>query len=298
MIHKHIDIREDGSSYVEASLFEPEFATNVTRVRPAMIILPGGCYLYKSHREGDPVAARFAGMGYHTFVFQYASYWKKKYLSENETVELVEDAHYPEQVIDLFKIIAMLRDHAEEWYIDPDQIYVAGFSAGGHIAAAAAVKWDDPELLRRAGITDPRKARPDAAVLCYPMLEAELIRVTTKVPEEMEFQARYLVHGLFGCDNPDESMYREVRLVNHITPETPPVFIWHTFEDMTTSALESTRFVEELIKNKVRCEFHLFETGAHGASLCDVTTARDEGDIKPSNALWPQMADRFLKNRV
>ena len=297
MISRRIDLREDGSSYVDCHLFEPQFATGIKRKRPALIILPGGAYLYKSHREGDPVAARFAGMGYHTFVFQYATYWKEKYEDPSEDIQLVPEAHWPEQLLDLMKLIRLIREHADEWYVEADQIYLMGFSAGAHIAGAEAVSGNDPKYLELAGIEDPESVRPDGAVLCYPMLDAELVRWRTSIPEDFRLQAQYLMYGVFGTLEPDESLYQELDLTRHVTKDICPVFIWHTFEDQTTSALASTRFIEKLIENKVRCEFHMFETGGHGMSLCDETTARSDAEILPADAIWPQMADVFLKNR-
>ena len=152
-------------------------------------------------------------------------------------------------------------------------------------------------MLELAGIEDPESARPDGAVLCYPMLDAELVRWRTSIPEDFRLLAQYLMYGVFGTLEPDESLYQELDLTRHVTKDICPVFIWHTFEDQTTSALASTRFIEKLIENKVRCEFHMFETGGHGMSLCDETTARSDAEILPADAIWPQMADVFLKNR-
>lgn len=293
-----IKLREDGSSVARANLFEKEISPGIIKKRPALIILPGGCYLYKSYREGDPVAARFAGKGYQTFVFEYPTYWKKKYISPDEKIEINPDAKYPEQVIDLYKLIKMIRENADEWGIDPNQVYVMGFSAGGHVAASGAIHFENEELLQAAGIDDPAVARPDAAVLCYPMLDAELIRERTAVPKGFELQAAYLIPAVFGEEHPDESRYEEMRLKNFVHKDMPPVFLFHTMEDMVTSPLETMAFATELKKNNVPVELHVFENGVHGMSLCDETTERAPGDQNPDNALWPELADRFLKRKA
>ena len=46
--------------------------------RPAVLICPGGAYLGCSDREGEPVALRFASMGYHAFVLRYSTYTEGK----------------------------------------------------------------------------------------------------------------------------------------------------------------------------------------------------------------------------
>ena len=42
--------------------------------RPAVLVCPGGAYLSCSDREAEPVALRFATMGYHAFVLRYSTY--------------------------------------------------------------------------------------------------------------------------------------------------------------------------------------------------------------------------------
>ncbi len=44
--------------------------------RPGILICPGGAYLFCSDREAEPVALRFAAMGYHAFVLRYSVYYE------------------------------------------------------------------------------------------------------------------------------------------------------------------------------------------------------------------------------
>lgn len=291
-----IDLREDTPSYAEANLFDKNIPHSLGKNgRPALIVIPGGCYLYKSSREGDPVAARFSGLGYQTFNFQYLSYWKKKYEDFSEEIEVVPQAHFPEQVIDLYKLIKIIRENAEEWGIDPEKVYVLGFSAGGHIAAAGALLAENEELLKAAGASSAEEVQPDAAVLGYPMLDAELIRERTVVPEAFKLQAPYLIPAVFGTEHPREEQYAAFRLKNHVKKDAPPMFVWHTAEDRVTSPVETLSFVQELIKNGVPAELHLFEHGGHGSALADAETARGDAEIIKDNASWAEMADHFLK---
>lgn len=304
MNYQHIKIREDDTSFLQAYLLSPEITTGVSVKRPAIIILPGGSYLHKSYREGEPVAAQFSALGYQSFVFSYPTLWKKKYTPEDTDIELNPPAPYPEQVYDLYKVIALVRKNADAWGIDPHKIFLLGFSAGGHVAASAAVNWQNSAYLEAAGIKNPEDAKPDACVLGYPMVDAELIReracdpLIEKVPA-LKFIATYLPQSVFGVDKDHitEDMWREMDLSSRITPETPPFFIWHTDEDRVTRALDTTRFVEALIKNGVTCEYHLFETGPHGMSLCTPAVAKTPDGYNLNNAVWPLLADLFLKRR-
>lgn len=118
---------------------------NIAR-RPGMLVLPGGGYLMCSDREADPVALAYAGAGYQAFILRYS---------------VGEHAEWPNPLRDYEAAMSLIREKAEEWAVDPERIAVVGFSAGGHLAAAAATLAEN---------------RPAAAVLGYPVTEEETAR--------------------------------------------------------------------------------------------------------------------------
>lgn len=105
--------------------------------RPAMLILPGGAYQYCSDREADPVAFAYLKAGYQVFILRYS---------------VAENCAWPAPLMDYDQAIGLIRSRAGEWNVYPDKVAVLGFSAGGHLAAAAATM----------GIQ-----RPNAALLGY-----------------------------------------------------------------------------------------------------------------------------------
>lgn len=105
--------------------------------RPAILILPGGAYQFCSHREQDPVAAGFLKAGFQVFILNYS---------------VKQDATWPQPLEDYEQAMALIRANADKWGLYPDKVAVIGFSAGGHLAAAAATM---------------AKNRPNAAVLGY-----------------------------------------------------------------------------------------------------------------------------------
>src|SRR5699024_5216593 len=110
-----------------------------------------GGYAFLSDREGEPVALRFAGLGYAAFVLRYHT---------------APQAHYPIPQRQLLSAIDHVRTHAQEYHVDSSAIVAMGFSAGGHLAGCAALLWNRPEIVRPLG----KKAaayRPDGAVLCF-----------------------------------------------------------------------------------------------------------------------------------
>lgn len=105
--------------------------------RPAILVLPGGGYAMCSDREAEPVAMQYLRAGYQAFVLRYS---------------VGEYAKWPNPLDDYEQAMNLIKANADEWKIYPDKIAVIGFSAGGHLAAAAATM---------------AKNRPNAALLGY-----------------------------------------------------------------------------------------------------------------------------------
>lgn len=118
--------------------------------RPAVLILPGGGYQMCSDREGDPVAMQYLKAGYQAFILRYS---------------LGQNAVWPNPLQDYEQAMSLIRQHAEEWNVYPDKIAVIGFSAGGHLASAAATMSEN---------------RPDAAILGYPVINEENAHIWEK----------------------------------------------------------------------------------------------------------------------
>ena len=108
---------------LSALLWEPSPALqDASRPRPGLLIFPGGGYQSHAHREADPIAVRFAAMGYHTFVLRYS-------LRPADGSCL-----YPQPLVDVAQAMLYIRAHAEEWCLDASRVGICGFSAGGHAA--------------------------------------------------------------------------------------------------------------------------------------------------------------------
>ena len=222
------------------------------RQRPLVLVVPGGGYTHVSAREGDPVALQFAAAGYHAAVLDYA---------------ICEQAKDGLPLRQLAQAIGLVRQHAEQWNILPDQIALCGFSAGGHLALSGAV-WDIP------GMAD--QPRPNALLLAYPVVTAG------------EYAHRDSFVQLTGTQ--DVAAHRRFTLEDKITPATPPVFVWHTMEDKTVPVENTLLLLAALRRAGVPCEAHLFEKGAHGTSIS--TAEVDAAD--PHRAHWVALCLEWL----
>ena len=202
------------------------------KVRPALIICPGGAYRFCSPREADPPAFEFLSMGYQVFILEYSG---------------AERAGGYRPLRELAQTVRTVRDNAAKWHIDPDRVAVMGFSAGGHLAASLGAFWNDPD----AGL--PENVRPDALILCYPV-------ISTKEFAHEE-SAQWVSGG-------DAALREKMHLPDRVTGEFPPSFIWHGGEDDSVPPENSLMLASALKRSGVPFELHIFGTGAHGISTC------------------------------
>ena len=90
----------------------------------------------------------------------------------------------------------------------------------------------------------------------------------------------------------DPADHQKFTLEDKITPETPPVFVWHTMEDATVPVENTLLLLAALRKNRVPCEVHLFEKGVHGTSI---STAEVDA-ASAHRAHWVQLAVEWLND--
>ncbi len=235
--------------------------------RPAIIICPGGGYEYCSVREAEPVALRYAAFGIPAFVLRYSCVNKM----------------FPTALLEAAKAMAYVRSNADELGVDPDKIMISGFSAGGHLAASLAVHWNKPFVTEALG-GNSELYKPNGAVLCYPVITSGEKRHDGSIV------------NIVGADYP-AAMMETVSLEKQVSEATPPVFIWHTADDGCVPVENTLMFASALAEKKIHFACHIFESGVHGLSLCDDSTAGYEGHINPDCARWFGMAVDWIKAR-
>lgn len=238
--------------------------------RPGILLVPGGGYHCVVDHEQECIAVRFLGMGYHVFILDY-------------TVN--EDGTKPIHALALEQLaeaMALIRNHAGDWHLDPHRLTVAGFSAGGHLAGCLAVHWHRDWLYQRTGLP-PQIIRPDAVILAYP--------VTTTG----SFAHRGSIDHLLGSDASVEEL-RLYSLEKQVTEQVPPVFIWHTQEDEFVPVEGTFLFAQACIRAGVSTELHIFPKNRHGLSLADKETAWEEKtSVDPHIANWFPLCAEWLE---
>lgn len=226
---------------------------------PTIIVAPGGGYSFKAEHEGGPIAEWLNTLGIAAFVVDYR----------------VAPHRHPAPLHDIQQAIRIVRANALAWGIDPNRIGVLGFSAGGHLASAAATLWDRGD----AASDDPSSctvartsSRPDVAVLCYPVISNQ------------EMPHLGSAENLLGPD-PDPTLVQLLSTDQQVTAETPPCFLWHTADDDVVDVKHSLRFAMALRTHGVPFGLHVYPTGQHGLGL-----ATDD----PTVRLWTTEAATFL----
>lgn len=229
-----------------------------TGIKPAIVVCPGGGYqLLAFNHEGIEIAKRLNAMGVSAFVLKY---------------RLVEYGH-PAPLQDVLRAIRTVRSRAAEFGVAPDRIGVLGFSAGGHLAATAATLFDAPEGRTGAGV-DAVSARPDFAVLIYPV-------ITMKGPFAHAGSRR----NLLGENAPPDRIDR-LSPELQVTKNTPPVFLVHTGEDKGVPLENSLQLFQAIRAAGGSAELHLFEKGPHGFGL---------GSGLGPAAAWPAAVETWMR---
>lgn len=232
------------------------------RLRPAVIICPGGGYGFVSPREDQPVAMEFLSAGFQVFVLHYH----------------VEPEIFPLSLMELARSVALIRNMAGEWGIDPLRIMVCGFSAGGHLAGCLGSMWNRPSVYGPLGLT-ARDVQPDGMILCYPVVTSG------------EYCHALSIERLLGKERSgDPDMRAMTSLELQAGPQFPRTFLWHTWTDQTVPVENSLLLAQALKKAGVSLEMHLYPLGQHGLSLANQEVSDPSGDcLLPHCQSWVKM---------
>lgn len=267
--------------------------------RPAIIICPGGGYFNCSDREAEPVAIRFAGMGYHAFVLRYSTYCEGsgKFPDIMNGIEVNENSQYPNAMREIGKAMLIIREHAKEWLVDTNRIAVCGFSAGAHNAAMYATNWHE-DVISEYYHEEKEKFRPAAAIFGYTLSDYVYMRDVMEryTPMDRAFFTAS-VKAYLGKEDPDEEMLDKVSPARHVTEYTPPVFLWATAEDTLVPVQHSIRMAHALADQKIPFELHIFEEGPHGLALGTQASAESASQMYPDAAKWSDLAGCWLEKR-
>ena len=270
MIHKKIEIKARGMEAVGnlyTYFLDSSIEMRPNEKRPVILMCPGGGYEMTSDREAEPMAMQFLAMGYHVAILRYS----------------VCPVRYPAALLQVAESVLYLKEHADEYHIDPEKIVVQGCSAGGHLAANYGIAWNSPFLTKRMGMeNDPERLCVAGLLLCYPVI--------TSGEKAHEESFRNLLGEQY------EEKKEELSLENQVTPDTPPTFLWHTATDDTVPVENSLYFFLSCLQQGVSAELHIYPVGGHGLSLANEETCRANGiGVQKECQSWINLAQTWLE---
>lgn len=252
------------------------------RVRPMVVICPGGGYNHVSPREGEAIALQLLTAGCHAAVLSY---------------DVCDSGvEFPQHLLELAACVSYIREHAKELTVIPDKILIAGFSAGGHLAASLGCFWHEEwleKLMKKELGVAKESYQPNGLILGYPVITSGEFAHRGSFEKMLGSRAQtgFPELGLTGS-----GLEEKVSLEKQVTEKVPPVFMWHTYEDEAVPLENSLFFAAALRKAKVNLEYHIFPHGGHGYSLGTKETAMvpEMKGIEPQVSQWIELCKNWI----
>lgn len=204
----------------------------------AIVVLPGGGYqTLAMDLEGTEICDWLVSRGITCVLLKYrvpdsGPTWKDGHRYYPRVQTALQDAQ---------RTLGLVRQHAAEWHVDPHKVGVIGFSAGGHLAAAASTHFAK-RTYPAVDAADALSSRPDFAIVAYPgHLWAH---------EDEAKGSR---------DASDLKLRPDIR-VGH---DTPPTFLIQAEDDGVDTVQGSLAYYVALKEAGVPVEMHLYAQGGH-----------------------------------
>ena len=223
----------------------------------AILIIPGGGYSWVViDKEGYEGARWFSREGATVYVLRHRLPHQGWTAGPDTPLQ------------DAQRAIRLIRSRAQVDGIDPKRVMVMGFSAGGHVAGSLATRFG-ASVYEPRDAADELSARPDAAVLIYPV-------VTMKQGPAHPGSRRNLLG-----ETPSDTQVAKYSLETLPPADTPPTFLLHAADDASVPVENALLLFSALKAAKVPASLHVFETGGHGFGL--------RGLDNDPRRVWPEM---------
>jgi acetyl esterase/lipase len=249
---------------------------------PTLLQIHGGGWIIgEKEQQGLPLMNHLAARGWVCVALNY---------------RLSPKATFPDHIVDVKRALAWIRAHGPEYGADPNFVCVTGGSAGGHLAALAALSENDPAFQPGFEDADTSIAACVPFYGIYDLLDRSGVRGRSSMTPFIE-------KTVLKC--PPESnreLWENASPISRVHADAPPFFVIHGGHDSLAFVEDARLFVEALRKksrNSVAyAEFpgaqHAFDTfhSARSAHAVHAVTAFLEDVYAAHRARTTQAAER------
>lgn len=216
---------------------------------PALLYVQGSAWMKQDEYKRLGVMARFAQRGFVTAILQYRE---------------SEIASFPAQIEDAKTGVRFLRKYAQEYHIDPDQIFLMGDSSGGNTAFIAAFTADENQM--DTDVYGEYSCKVKAVIDFYGVSDVCVKEdfPTTLNQGEPDSPEGKLIGGRNVYEYPQLS--RPIACANYVRREipSPPVLMMHGMDDQMVSYYQSVRLFQKLLEEGKEVEFYRMKNAGHG----------------------------------
>ena len=231
----------------------------------AVIICPGGSYFWLDEiNEGDDVARWLNSNGISAFVLRYRVAGIREFIWHYRRV--FRGNQHPDMLNDAQRAIEYVKEHADEYNIDPNRLGIMGFSAGGHLSMSTACFFDKEEN------------RPAFAAPIYPV-------VTMNEPYAHDRSRRALL-GDRRCKS--LTMRDSLSLERHVPDDCPPVFLVNCVDDDVVDYHNSVMLDSALTVKNIDHRYIQYQTGGHGFGVSETRGTEESRNWKNEFINWIQ----------
>ena len=215
----------DDKDKAELTVYLPD-AKNATG--RAVVCCPGGGYSHLAmDHEGHQWATFFNNQGIALIVLKYR----------------MPHGNHAVPISDAEQAMKIVRQNATEWHIDPHNVGIMGFSAGGHLASTIATH-------------SKGEAAPDFQILFYPVITMDL-----------GFTHKGSHDNLLGTNHDKKKLRKlEIEYSNdqQVNRTTPRAFLALSDDDKAVPAANGFGYYQQLYKHDVPASIHIYPSGGHG----------------------------------
>lgn len=238
---KNIEYKNVGEVSLKLDIYKLKKQKNPA---PVLIFIHGGAWRTGKRSDYLPYLIDFAKQGYVTATVSY---------------RLVKKAKFPAAVKDVKCAVKWIREHADEYLIDPDKIAVIGGSAGGHLSMMIGYSSDETEFNGECAC-DSLSSRVQAVVNLYGPSD-----LTT----EYALSRREVTDFIEPSYDEAPEMYRKASPIFFITPDDPPTLIFQGTIDELVPVRQADMLKKKLDEVGVPGEYHRLKGWPHTMDIAE-----------------------------